>query len=266
LGSSSARVVDLPGVYSLVPYTPEEKLTETFLHREKPDLILNVIDATRLERSLYLTTQLLELGIPVIAALSMTDALARRGGKINCSLLSALLGVPVIPICATRSQGTEALLKAAFHAMDSPRPPAWHNRLSSGGRDPDLDAAQSRYRRIHAIASKTASTGAGQHTATERIDRIATNRYLSIPLFFLIIMAVFAVTFGTVGQALVSAMGCLLTSVTQMLGALLKSAGVSLWIQGLVLNGILSGVGAVLKFLPQIALLFLLLSFLEDSG
>lgn len=262
----SARIVDLPGVYSLVPYTPEEALAGNFLRREKPNLILNVIDATCLERSLYLTTQLLELGIPVVAALSMTDALARRGGKVDCRLLSVLLGIPVVPVCATRGTGISALLETAAGALNEPASPVQTAEPPAGSRDPDLETAQSRYRRIHSIAAKTVSGGAGMHTVTERIDRIATNRYLSIPLFLLIVLAVFALTFGTVGETLVHVTGLLIDSATRALGVLLEAGGVSFWVKDLILNGVLAGVGAVLKFLPQIALLFLLLSFLEDSG
>ncbi|QAT50587.1 ferrous iron transport protein B [Caproiciproducens sp. NJN-50] len=264
--SGSAHIVDLPGIYSLVPYTPEEALAGNFLREEKPDLILNVIDATCLERSLYLTTQLLELGIPVVAALSMTDALARRGGKVNCRLLSVLLGVPVVPICATRGTGTAALLKTAARTPDGPVRAARPIRPAPGVRDPDLESAQARYRRIHDIVSKTVSGAEVVHRVTERIDRIATDRYLSIPLFLLIVLAVFALTFGTVGNALVQVMGLLVDSASRTLGTFLEAAGVSFWVKDLILNGILAGVGAVLKFLPQIALLFLLLSFLEDSG
>ena len=260
-----AHIVDLPGIYSLVPYTPEEALAKDFLHKEKPDLILNVIDATCLERSLYLTTQLLELKIPVVAALSMTDALSRRGGRVDCRLLSILLGVPVVPVCATRGTGTDALLETAAQALGT-CPPTPLIRPGSGRRDPDLESAQARYRRIHAIVSKTVSGAEGVHRVTERIDRIATNQYLSIPLFLLIVLAVFALTFGTAGNALVRVMGLLIDSASESLAALLASAGVSFWVTDLILNGILAGVGAVLKFLPQIALLFLLLSFLEDSG
>lgn len=261
-----AQIVDLPGIYSLVPYTPEESLAKNFLHKEKPDLILNVIDATCLERSLYLTTQLLELKIPVVAALSMTDALARRGGKVDCRLLSVLLGVPVVPVCATRGTGIDALLETAARTLSEAYPPARPIRPDPGRRDPDLESAQARYRRIHAIVSKTVFGTESVHGVTERIDRIATNRYLSIPLFLLIVLAVFALTFGTVGNALVGIMGFLIDSASGALAVLLASSGISSWVADLLLNGILAGVGAVLKFLPQIALLFLLLSFLEDSG
>ncbi|WP_411676129.1 ferrous iron transport protein B [Caproicibacter sp.] len=261
-----ARIVDLPGVYSLLPYTPEEALAGNFLHREKPDLILNVIDATCLERGLYLTTQLLELGIPVVAVLSMTDALNRRGGKVNCRLLSVLLGIPVVPVCATHGIGMEALLETASGALKEPLKPLRLANHAADGGDPDLDAAQTRYRYIHTIASRTVSGVESTHRITEQIDRIATNRYCSIPLFLLIVLAIFALTFGSVGDAMISAMELLIHSAASALDAFLSACGASVWIKSLILDGILAGVGAVLKFLPQIVLLFLLLSFLEDSG
>lgn len=262
----SARIIDLPGIYSLVPYTPEEALAADFLRREKPDLILNVVDATCLERSLYLTTQLLELGIPVVAAISMTDTLNRRGGKVDCRLLSVLLGIPVIPICATRGTGIETLLKTASLSQKQPVQTSPSAKPDANCKDPDLEEAQTRYRRIHSIAQRTVSGGQSAHTVTERIDRIATNRYVSIPIFLLIVLLIFTLTFGTIGDALVSIAELLIISVSHTLETLMQTAGVNFWIQDLVLNGILAGVGAVLKFLPQIVLLFLLLSFLEDSG
>ncbi|MFU0832694.1 MAG: Ferrous iron transport protein B [Oscillospiraceae bacterium] len=262
----SARIIDLPGIYSLVPYTPEEALATNFLKKVKPDLILNVIDATCLERSLYLTTQLLELGIPVVAALSMTDTLSRRGGKVDYHLLSVLLGIPVIPICATRGTGIKTLLETAFQSLYQPSRTFHSAKPDAGCKDPDLEEAQTRYRRIHSIAKRTVSGGQNMHTITERIDRIATNRYVSIPIFLLIVLLIFALTFGTAGDFLVSAAELLIHSVSRTLETLMQAEGVNVWVQDLVLNGILAGVGAVLKFLPQIVLLFLLLSFLEDSG
>ena len=261
-----AQIVDLPGIYSLVPYTPEEALARNFLRREKPDLILNVIDATCLERSLYLTTQLMELGIPVVAALSMTDALKRRGGTVNCRLLSVLLGVPVVPVCATRGTGIGTLLETASRALGRPARPILPTWVPKDCQDPDLAEAQSRYRKIHAVVSKTLSGGQKAHTATERIDRVATSRYLSIPLFLLILLSVFVLTFGIAGRALVYGMGLLIDGAARLLEALLEAGGASFWVRDLLLNGVLAGVGAVLKFLPQIAVLFFLLSFLEDSG
>lgn len=261
------RIVDLPGIYSLIPYTPEEALAGNFLRREKPDLILNIIDATCLERSLYLTTQLLELGIPVVAALTMSDVLEKRGDRVDRRLLSVLLGVPVVPVCATRGEGIAELLEAAEKARGKPPRPCPIPKPGPDCRDPDLEAADARYRYIGAVTEKALRKRerAGQ-SATERIDRFATHRLLAIPLFLLAVLLIFALTFGTVGAALVRAMDFLIASAAPALGALLDAAGVSFWVKSLLLDGVLAGVGAVLKFLPQVALLFLLLSLLEDSG
>lgn len=262
----TAQVVDLPGIYSLVPYTPEEALAGKYLRNQTPDLILNIIDATRLERSLYLTTQLMELGIPMIAVLSMTDTLARRKEKVDCHLLSVLLGIPVIPIRASRGEGLELLLRTSFELSDKPPSAPRRNRPNPESRDPDLEAAQGRYRYIQAITEKVLSGKGSPHSVTERIDRIATNRYCSIPLFLLVVLTVFAITFGTLGEICINAMETLIQFASFQLTSLLASCGASYWAKDLILSGILSGIGAVLKFLPQIALLFLLLSFLEDSG
>ena len=263
-----ARIVDLPGVYSLVPYTPEEALAGDFLRREKPDVILDVIDATCLERSLYLTTQLMELGIPVVAALTMTDVLERRGDRVDCGLLSLLLGIPVVPVRAARGPGTGALLRRASEAAGKPARPRTVPKPGPGSRDPDREAAEARYRFIDSVTAKAVRRrGDTGRSATQRIDRIATDRVLAIPVFLLIVLAVFAVTFGPPGNLLVSGMGFLIDSVVSpALGSLLSALGASVWVKSLILDGILAGVGAVLKFLPQIALLFLLLSLLEDSG
>ena len=267
-GGTELSIVDLPGIYSLVPYTPEEALAGNFLRLERPDLIVNVVDATCLERSLYLTTQLLELGIPVVVALTMTDVLEKRGDRVDCGLLSALLGIPVVPVCATRGAGTAELLGSAVQAEGKPPRPRPIPKPGPRSRDPDREAAEARYRYICAVTEKTVhrqkQTG---RSATERIDRIATHRVLAIPVFLAVVLLIFALTFGTVGGALVKAMDFLIASVASpALGALLNAAGVSFWIRSLLLDGVLAGVGAVLKFLPQIALLFLLLSLLEDSG
>ena len=263
-----ARVVDLPGVYSLIPYTPEEALAGDFLRREKPDLILDVVDATCLERGLYLTTQLVELGIPVVLALTMTDVLERRGDRVDCRLLSLLLGVPAVPVCAARGAGTAALLRRAAESLGKPARPLPIPKPGPASRDPDGEAAEARYRFIRSVTDRAVERRRRSGpSVTERIDRVATNRVLAVPFLLLVVLTVFAVTFGAPGQTLVGWTGLLIRSVlTPALGAALNAAGAGPWVKSLVLDGILAGVGAVLDFLPQIALLFLLLSFLEDSG
>lgn len=265
-GTFSARIVDLPGIYSLAAYTPEEKLAERFLRAEKPDLVINVVDACNPERNLYLTTQLLELGIPCVIALTMTDAALRRGDTIKPDLLSSLLGTAVIPVQASRGKGLDELLRAAEQTLG--KPPARRRSIAAaGGPDPDCAQAEARYRFIGSVTARTFRRGnRGSSHITETIDRIATGRIAAIPVFFLIVCLVFLLTFGTVGAWLVGLTGALIDACSSGAGFLLDAAGASPWVHSLIVDGVLTGVGAVLRFLPQILLLFLLLSLLEDSG
>ncbi len=267
-GDDIIEVIDLPGVYSLAPYSPEEALAGDYLRRERPDLIIDIVDASNLERNLYLTTQLMELGIPMVVALNMMDVVEHRGDRIDCGLLSALLGIPAVPLSASKGSGLPALLKAA---AETARKPAVYRRIAkpdAACRDPDLELAEARYRYIGRITGKAVKKhDSAAKSVTEHIDTIATNRYFAIPLFFLTVMLIFWVTFGPAGSCLVSAVenfisGCLSPAVQTGL----RAAGASVWVRGFVVNGVIAGVGAVLKFLPQILLLFLLLSLLEDSG
>lgn len=265
-GTFSAQIVDLPGIYSLAAYTPEEKLAERFLRREKPDLIINVVDACNPERNLYLTTQLLELGIPSVIALTMTDAALRRGDTIHPDLLASLLVTSVIPVHASRGKGLDELLQAGKKALE--KPPE-HRRIvpAAGGSDPDCAQAEARYRFIESVTSRTFRRGSRDASRiTEKIDRFATGRISAIPLFLLIVCLIFLLTFGTVGAWLVGLTGVLIDACSAGTGSLLTAAGISPWVHSLIVDGVLTGLGAVLRFLPQILLLFLLLSLLEDSG
>jgi ferrous iron transport protein B len=261
-------IVDLPGIYSLVPYSPEEALAGDFLRKETPGLIINIVDASNLERNLYLTTQLMELNIPMVIALNMMDVVERRGDKIDCGVLSSLLGVQAVPISASKGEGIPRLLQAAVAAA---KKPAAHHRIANPGvfsRDPDMELAEARYRYIGGITQKAVKKrDITSKSITDRIDAVATNRFLAIPLFFLTILLIFWLTFGTVGSFFVNYVENLISRyLSPMADAALNSAGASAWVRSLVVEGVIAGVGAVLKFLPQILLLFLLLSLLEDSG
>lgn len=265
-GSRTARIVDLPGIYSLASYTPEEAIAGNYLRHEKPDLILDVVDACNLERNLYLTTQLMETDLPMVIALTMTDAAERRGDRLDCRMLASLLGVPVVPVRASKGIGISELLDSAFSACGKPSRHHHVSPPSPGCKDPDLYQAETRYRYIESITARTARKSRSENTVTEFLDRFATGRFLAIPLFFAIILLVFWVTFGSLGAWLVWITSMLIDFCSAQLGSLLRFLGVSHWLSSLLLNGVLAGVGAVVKFLPQIILLFLLLSLLEDSG
>jgi ferrous iron transport protein B len=261
-------LIDLPGVYSLEPYSPEEALAGNYLLREKPDLIINIVDASNLDRNLYLTTQLMELNIPMVIALNMMDVVERKGDHINCSLLSVLLGMQVVPISASKKDGLDALLKAAVEATQ--KPAVYHHitKPDRTSRDPEMELADARFRYIGNLTRKAMNKHAvTSKSITERIDAVATNRIFAIPVFFLTIMLIFWLTFGSVGSGLVYGVEYLISGhFSPMVNAALSGAGASVWVHSLVVDGIIAGVGAVLKFLPQILLLFLLLSLLEDSG
>jgi len=138
------EIIDLPGIYSLVPYSPEEALAGKFLEQEKPDLIINIVDASNLERNLYLTTQLMELQIPIVIALNMMDVVKKRGDLINCALLSTLIGAAVVPISASKGEGLSELLMAADGAAKKPAVHHMVSRPATGSRDPETELADAR--------------------------------------------------------------------------------------------------------------------------
>ncbi|MBW7571807.1 ferrous iron transport protein B [Caproiciproducens faecalis] len=267
-GSDTLEIVDLPGIYSLVPYSPEEAIAGRFLEQEKPDLIINIVDASNIERNLYLTTQLMELNIPLVIAMNMMDVVKKRGDSVDCGLLSELTGIAVVPISASKGEGLSELLKAADSAAKQPA--AYHHipRPGAGSKDPDTALADARYHYIGAITRRTVKKhSASVKSASEKIDLIATNRFLAIPVFLLLIVFIFYITFGSVGSYLVHGVEFFISNcLSPRADAALASAGASPWARSLVVDGMIAGVGAVLKFLPQILLLFLLLSLLEDSG
>ncbi|SCJ89605.1 Ferrous iron transport protein B [Anaerotruncus sp. 2789STDY5834896] len=316
-------LVDLPGIYSLSPYTMEEIVASDFLIKERPDAVLDIVDGTNLSRNLYLTMQLLELDIPVVVAVNMIDDVQAAGGSIDTAAMSQLLGVPVLPIAARRGQGVEALMAAVLRAGRRTGPPIDHDKrvrrarsavaqllppelphrayvvsqLLAGrrevlhahhiaprqiaeigaqlerayGKKSDIESilAADRYDQIDLVIAAAFTPGprAGKETVTDRIDRVVTHRYLAIPIFFAVMALMFAVTFGPVGATLSGLVERFITDVlTPAVTALLAGAGTPAWVQGLLVDGVITGVGGILTFLPQIMLLFLFLSVLESSG
>ncbi len=330
-------IVDLPGIYSLSTYSMEEVVARNFVIEEKPDAIINIIDATNLERNLYLTVQLMELERPMILALNMMDEVARMGVTIDCARLSLELGVPVVPICARTGEGVDELLResaklltlaheqlhtgfhiepddlydahthAAHHRIgkilgDAPAqaglPAHWAEiKLLEGDTmvrdqlqltdaqaqaidaviqdyvgtgvpgDNETRVADSRYRYIGRVcAAATSRRGAGPDR-TDRIDAVLTNKWLGIPIFLLIMGCIFVLTFDTLGAWLSDGVERLIGDLfAPWVRGLLEGAGTAPWLVSLVCDGVITGVGGVLVFLPQIALLFFCLSLLEDSG
>ncbi len=329
-GHPGIQVTDLPGIYSLSPYTLEEVIARDYLVDEDVDVVINLVDASNLERNLYLTTQLLDMGIPVVIALNMMDRVEKLGDKINPAKLGKTLGCPVVPIVAVKGQGIDDLIAAALKAaeakpntipirfpepvetvmtgIDSELPRDIDDNLRRwftvklferdtkateklelsertlqyiDGMISDIEQAEdddseslltmSRYEAIHEIlADGYERSQRGRDTLSDKIDRVVTNRFLGLPIFVIIMFAVY--WFSTFGEGI----GTVVTDWTNDVfvgewiqgnaAVLLENIGAGEWISGLVVDGILAGVGAVIGFLPQMAMLFFFLSLLEQVG
>ncbi len=331
LGDRAITVVDLPGIYSLSPYSMEEIVARDFIIGEGPDAVIDIVDATNLERNLYLTVQLLELERPLVLALNFMDEVKARGDQIDVERLSKELGVPVVPITAKTGEGLDELLQVAHRQMHlgvtyepddlyddfthdihhrmgelihdyayaANLPAHWasikllegdgivakalnlpagvQNKLdaiiaeyeaSSALGDRETLVADSRYRYIERVVRASVVKGKGSEgpTLTEKIDRIVTGKYTALPLFLCAMLVMFVITFGPFGSWLQDGVSALIDLFSGWLEGTLSTAGAPDVLISLACDGIISGVGGVLSFLPQIALLFFFLSFLEDSG
>ena len=360
LGSPVA-VVDLPGIYSLSPYTPEEVIARNFILDEKPDCVINIVDATNLERNLYLTTQIMEIDVPVVIALNMIDVIEKSGDKIDAKTLEKRIGVPVAEISALKDEGIKELMERAYRAAQKKREgttvlansalahvindvkialkgknvenPLFHAiKLTEGdelevGAHPDemqmvaefkkqfpggvfegdfeAMVADARYKYISANFSQTVTRSQKKEglTKSDKADRVLTHRIWGIPVFIVILFAIFHLTFGedllylnaifgfakdistgnevldafaavfyssagisTPGAILFNLMGFITDQLGGLIATGLESAGAAVWAQGLINDGIWGGVAGVLSFVPQILVLFLFISILEDSG
>ena len=321
-------VTDLPGIYSLSPYTLEEVVARNYLIGERPDVILNIVDGTNLERNLYLTTQLTELGIPVVVAVNMMDVVRRNGDKINFSELSAALGCKVIEISALKGEGTLVAAEAAIEAAKDAKTVPMHSfsgcvehaiahieeaavhslpaeqqrwyaikiferdknvldQLSISGDklshiEEDIKAAEDemdddaesiitneRYVYIAQVMKRCyKKKSQGKLTLSDKIDKVVTNRILALPIFIAVMWAVYYLSIGSIGDWTVGFMNDTLFGewIVPGVTSLLESIGVAGWLVSLIADGIIGGVGAVLGFVPQMLILFLLLSMLEDCG
>ena len=350
-------IVDLPGIYSLSPYTPEEVISRNFILDEKPDCVINIVDVTNLERNLYLTTQIMEIDVPMVVALNMMDELSKRGDKIDAKALEEKIGLPVVEISALRGKGMSELMDRAYEACKTPRKgktvlektaiihlindcrialsgqkvdnalfhaiklvemdeiememhpdsaqmveefkACFHDELF--GTDFEALVADGRYKYIVGYFSPTLTKkprAVTELTKSEKIDRVLTHKYFGIPLFFVILFAVFHLTFsenllwlgagplkdwvslegtafeGVFGDGGLASPGVILFNLVELAtsslgGAIasgLSAIGSPEWLVGFISDGVFGGIFAVLSFLPQILLLFLFFSLLEDSG
>ena len=332
IDGKEVTIVDLPGIYSLSPYSMEEIVARDFIVGEHPDAIIDIVDATNIERNLYLTAQLLELERPMVVALNFMDEARKHGDQINVERLSQALGVPVVPITARSGENIDELLRVAHQQMHrgvtvepddlyddythvlhhrvgelihdkayaAGLPAHWcaiklmegdslvekslglteeeQARLSSILKeyesaydlgDCETLIADTRYRFIQTVVALSIKKGRGpeHRTASDRIDSVVTNKYLAIPVFLAMMLVMFAITFGPIGSFLSDGVEHLVGDVfAGAVSQFLTAAGVAPWVDSLLVDGVIGGVGGVLTFLPQIALLFFFLSILEDSG
>ena len=320
-------VTDLPGIYSLSPYTLEEVVSRDYILQENPDVIIDLVDATNIERNLYLTTQLVETGVPVVIALNMADLIAKRGMKIDTKRLSMLLGCPIVETSALKQTGLSELIDEAVKTAkkkeislpgeifskemenaveevkgllpdsitDDKR--RWYavkllerdNKVVESVKLPASDASaiaalrdkiekrhdddmesivtDERYKYIQQIVKATVQKGKEKLTTSDKIDRLVTNRILGIPIFIVIMWAVYYVSVTTVGTWVTDwTNDVFVVAIQDAVGGFLGNIGAGTIVTDLVVNGIIGGLGAVLGFVPQMAILFLFLSILEDCG
>ena len=320
----SVTLTDLPGIYSLSPYTPEEIIARSYLTDEHPDAIINVVDGSNLERNLYLTTQLCELGIPVVIALNMMDIVKRKGDQINVDGLSHALGCPIIQVSALKNEGIEAVSHAAIEAASK------SFRVKKSVFDPKVEGAIEKiiallgledessrwyavkvFEKDESVLTKLGVTEdaratvnqlvsemesefddtcegvitdqryayitrvtdglykrSDKPTLTEKIDNVLTHRIFALPIFFLVMFSVYAIAIGTVGNWTVGFMNDTLFGewIIPGMTAWLEKIQLAPWLISLIADGIIGGLGAVLGFVPQMVILFFLLSLLEDCG
>ena len=334
-GHENTLVTDLPGIYSLSPYTAEEIVSREFILKENPRGIINIVDATNIERNLYLTLQLMELDIPMVLALNMMDEVRGNGGTVKINEMERMLGIPVVPISASKNEGVDELVKHAIHVAYYQEKPgrqdfcspddhggAVHRAIhgimhliedhakSAGiplrfaackiiegdhlvedalnltknekemiehiiiqmeeerGMDRAAAMADMRFSFIEDVCSRTVVKPheSKEHARSVKIDKILTGKYTAIPCFILIMALVFYLTFNVVGAFLQELLEKGIESLTVIVDNALTRGGVNEVIHSLVIDGIFTGVGSVLSFLPLIVVLFFFLSLLEDTG
>ena len=320
-------VTDLPGIYSLSPYTLEEVVSRDYLLKENPDVIVDLVDATNIERNLYLTTQLIETGVPVVIALNMADLLEKRGIKIDVARLSMLLDCPIVETSALKGEGLDKLIDEAIKTAkkkeaDLPKEifnkdledavsaaaevlpssidankKRWYavkflekdtkvaesvkltdsaakkiEELRAGlekSHDDDMESivTDERYRFIQKIVGTTVKKGKDKLTTSDKIDKIVTNRILGIPIFIAVMFVVYYISVTTIGTIVTDwTNDTFVGGIQEIVGGFLEGIGTNDVVTSLVVDGVIGGVGAVLGFVPQMAILFLFLSILEDCG
>jgi len=337
-GYKDVVLMDLPGIYSLSPYTLEEVVARSYLIGERPEAILNIVDGTNIERNLYLSTQLMELGIPVVMAVNMMDVVAKNGDQIHIKKLSEKLGCPVVEISALKGSGIKEAAEQAVRAAQGKKANKAVHKFSPEVEEvlraiedkigSDVPEGQKRFFAIKLLEKDDKIAGQMQHvpdvsaeikaieaeldddtesiitnerygyitaviqqcctrrhkekiTLSDKIDRIVTNRILALPIFAAVMALVYYISVTTVGTwatdwandgvfgegwNLFGIKGLFIPAIPQLVSGGLEAIGCAAWLQGLIVDGIVAGVGAVLGFVPQMLVLFLFLAFLEGCG
>ena len=334
-GHKDVTIMDLPGIYSLSPYTLEEVVARNYLVADRPDAIINIVDATNIERNLYLTMQLLEMDIPTVVALNMMDEMTGNGGSIDVNHMEEMLGVPVVPISAAKNEGVDELVRHAMHIAKYQEKPGRQDfcdendfggsvhrcihaichliddhakaaeipvrfaaaKIIEGdalimerlklddnekeaiehlilqmekerGIDRSAAIADMRFTFIEKVCEQTVvkPKESKERIRSQKIDRILTGKYTAIPCFFGIMLLVFYLTFNVIGAWLQNLLELGISQLSDATEQLMIAADVNEVLRGLVIDGIFTGVGSVLSFLPIIVTLFFFLSLMEDSG
>ncbi len=257
VGNDNVAVVDLPGVYSLSPFTPDERVTHDYIENENPDLVLNIIDTSLLERSLVLTHAIASHGVPMVCALNMADIARRNGIEVDTRYLESVFNCPFVQISAAKEVGIDVLLDTIAHQLVERRP-----ARSVLPEDAPMDDVR---KAVAEIAGKSAVID-DVDNFSDRLDRIVTDKWLAIPIFFLVSWRIYFLSIQVVGEIT----GGWAESAVEALGTLITNGfaamGVSEMLTSLVVDGILGGAGSVIIFVPQLFVLFVLLSVLEDCG
>lgn len=261
------EITDLPGIYSLSPYSAEEEVSRNFVFNENPDVIINIVDATCLERSLFLTTQLLESNCKVIVALNMADKLEEKGLSIDEKKMEEMLGTKVIKISALKETGIEELIKEIDKPIKRKENKVIPEYLS---KDYDIEKYEEIVNQKYSFISRVVETCIKKkkrpEAISDRLDKIFLNRWLAFPIFIIIMFLIYYLSVGIVGNFTVDLVGDALGSFGEWVGSLMENIGLSEWLNSLVVDGIISGVGAVLGFVPQLIILFLCIALLETTG
>lgn len=262
-GEVPLTLVDLPGAYSISPYTGEEAITRDFIMNSHADVIINIIDGANISRSLFFTTQLLELGKPVVIALNKSDVMEKREDILDLEKFSEFLGCPVVAVTAREEKGLDRLIEACIKEAGKEQS---HRHVS--GFDPDNDIARQNF--VNGLLSRTMSRTHETHklTISDRVDMVLAHRWFGLPIFFLIMWAVYAFSINGLGGYLSGWLNDVVFGevIPNGLNAFFESVGVHPLLQGLIVDGATAGVGAVIGFLPLIMVLFFCLAILEDSG